>query len=185
MDAMDDRRNALELATNTKEVAELVMITDLIRNDLGSICDYGSVEVKELVRCRTYSHVFHLVSTVAGRIRDDHSHLQAVLACFPGGSITGAPKIKAMEVIRELENVPRGFYTGAFGYFGFDGSAQLGMSIRTCERRKDRLTFWTGSGITIDSDPVKEFEETNHKARAIKDAYQLYQNTKPERIPAL
>ncbi len=178
-DAMDDRRNALELATNAKEVAELIMITDLIRNDLGSICDYGSVEVKELVRCRTYSHVFHLVSTVAGRIRDEHSHLQAVQACFPGGSITGAPKLRAMDVIRELEGRTRGFYTGAFGYFGFDGSVQLAMSIRTCEHRGGSLSFWTGSGITIDSDPVKEFEETNYKARAMQDAYQLYQNTRP------
>jgi anthranilate synthase component 1 len=90
-----------------------------------------------------------------------------------------------MEVIRELEGRARGYYTGAFGYFGFDGSAQLGMSIRTCERRDDTLSFWTGSGITIDSDAVKEFEETNHKARAMQDAFRLYQNTKPERVPAL
>jgi para-aminobenzoate synthetase component I len=185
VDAMDDRRNALELATNAKEVAELVMITDLARNDLGVICDYGSVEVKELVRCRTYSHVFHLVSTVTGRLRDDLTPIQAVQACYPGGSITGAPKRKAMEMIQQLEKQPRGFYTGAFGYFGFDGSAQLGMSIRTCQRHGNKLSFWTGSGITIDSNPLEEFEETNHKARAMQDAFQLYQNTIPNKVGCL
>jgi para-aminobenzoate synthetase component I len=178
-DAMGDRQNALELATNSKEVAELVMITDLERNDLGRICEYGSVEVKELVRCRTYSHVFHLASTVTGRIQGGISPLRAVQACYPGGSITGAPKLKAMEMIRHLEHAPRGFYTGAFGYFGFDGSVQLGMSIRTCERRGDKLSFWAGSGITIDSDPVKEFEETHHKAAAMQGAYELYLNNRP------
>ncbi|MDZ4788904.1 MAG: anthranilate synthase component I family protein [Blastochloris sp.] len=171
---MEDRQNALELATNTKEVAELVMITDLERNDLGAISEYGTVEVKELVRCRAYSHVFHLVSTITSRLRKEISPLQAVHRCFPGGSITGAPKKKAMEVIQQLEAEERGSYTGAFGYFGFDGSVQLGMTIRTCERKGEHLSFRVGSGITIDSDPVKEFEETNHKAKAMKDAYALY-----------
>lgn len=180
--AIDDRQNALELATNAKEVAELVMITDLERNDLGAISEYGSVEVKELVRCREYSHVFHLVSTIVSTLLPGLSPLEAVQACYPGGSITGAPKKKAMEFIKKLEGQDRGYYTGAFGYFGFDGSVQLGMSIRTCERRDQTLSFWAGSGITIESDPVKEFEETGHKAKAILDAYALYLKTKNAQV---
>ncbi|NJK90964.1 MAG: anthranilate synthase component I family protein [Blastochloris sp.] len=178
--AMDDRRNALELSTDPKEVAELVMITDLERNDLGTFCEYGSVEVKELVRCRTYSHVFHLVSTIVGRMREGCRPLQAVRHCFPGGSITGAPKRTAMELIRRLEGRERGSYTGAFGYFGFDGSMQLGMAIRTCEQVRGCLSFWAGSGITMDSNPGREWQETHHKARAMQEAYALYERTREQ-----
>ncbi|GAB4240199.1 MAG: hypothetical protein OHK005_02170 [Candidatus Methylacidiphilales bacterium] len=169
-DASRDQRNAFELSTDPKEVAELVMITDLERNDLGQICEFGSVEVVELVARRSYSHVHHLVSTIEGLMRPGIGLVEAVRACFPGGSITGAPKGKAQEVIAMLEPVPRGFYTGALGYFGYDGSARFSMIIRCLEIARNEISFGVGSGLTIDSDPVREFMETEQKAAALREA---------------
>ncbi|MEM6886302.1 MAG: aminodeoxychorismate synthase component I [Verrucomicrobiota bacterium] len=173
-DPMRDRQNAFELRTSEKEIAELVMITDLERNDLGRICDYGTVQVPELLKSEEFSHVHHLVSTVEGRLKQDVNMVEAVRACFPGGSITGAPKKRSMEIIEELEPEPRGIYTGAIGYFGFDGTAQFNIAIRTCEIRGDRMKFFTGSGITWGSDPEQEFEETCHKAAGMKEAAGAY-----------
>ncbi len=178
-DGLRDRQNAFELATSPKEIAELVMITDLERNDLGAICEYGSVTVPSLLHCEAFSHVFHLISTVEGQLRGDISPVQAVRACFPGGSITGAPKRRAREIIAQLEPFRRGFYTGAIGYFGFDGSAQFNIAIRTAEYHRGKLSFFAGSGITADSDPVQEFEETEHKARALCQAFSIYQARRP------
>ncbi len=169
-DLSQDQRNAFELSTDPKEVAELVMITDLERNDLGQICEFGSVEVLELVARRSYSHVHHLVSTIDGLLRRDVGPVEAVRACFPGGSITGAPKGMAQEVIALLEPVPRGFYTGALGYFGYDGSARFSMIIRCLEISLGEVAFGVGSGLTIDSDPAREFEETEQKAGALREA---------------
>lgn len=170
----EDRKEADELEASVKERAELVMITDLERNDLGKICDYGSVRVPELMKRVSFSHVHHLISTVEGTLRSSVTPIQALHACFPGGSVTGAPKKRAMEIISELENEPRGFYTGAIGYFGFDGSARFNIAIRTCEYQNETLSFFVGSGITLLSSPKLEYEETCHKARAIEEAYELY-----------
>ena len=170
-----DERNAAALLASAKERAELIMITDLERNDLGQVCEFGSVSVDELLVCEKLSHVFHLVSTVEGKLRPGISPLAALRACFPGGSITGAPKKRAMEIIAELEPFARGFFTGAIGYFGYDGSAQFNIAIRTAEYRDKRLSFMTGSGITIGSDANDEFAETEHKARALKEAFSIYE----------
>jgi len=183
-DPMRDRLNAYELTASPKEQAELVMITDLERNDLGRVCEFGSVVVDELVKRETYSHVHHLVSTVTGTLRQGVDTLSAVRACFPGGSITGAPKKRAMEIIAELEPEGRGWYTGAVGYFGYDGSVQFNIAIRTMVVEGDVVHFHTGSGITADSDPGHEFEETNHKAAALCQAFDQYRAARPERVGA-
>ena len=128
---VEDKRQARELLVSPKDNAELVMITDLERNDLGKVCAFGSVQVRELVRVETYATVHHLVSTVEGVLQPDVSHVDCVRACFPGGSITGAPKIRAMEIIDELEPHARGVYTGAIGFFGFNGLSHFNIAIRT------------------------------------------------------
>jgi anthranilate/para-aminobenzoate synthase component I len=170
-DPLRDSQNAYDLTASPKELAELVMITDLERNDLGQVCEFGSVDVTDLVKREAFSHVHHLISTVQGRLRAEVSPLQAVRACFPGGSITGAPKKRACEIIAALEPEPRGWYTGAMGYFGFDGTVQLNITIRTLIQSGDEVSFFTGSGITADSDPVQEFIETRHKAAALLQAW--------------
>ncbi len=156
-----------ELWRSEKDNAELLMITDLERNDLGRVCEFGSVHVRELKRIESYATVHHLVSTVAGRLRPDVSHVDCVRACFPGGSITGAPKIRAMEIIDELEPHARGVYTGAIGYFGFNGVTQFNIAIRTAVYQSGRLTFHAGGGIVADSEPDAEYEETLAKAQGI------------------
>jgi anthranilate/para-aminobenzoate synthase component I len=143
----DDASVMEELLGSEKERAELVMITDLERNDLGQVCEYGSVRVPELLHLEAYEQVFHLVSTVEGRLRDEVSHVEALRACFPGGSISGAPKKRAMEIIAELEPFPRGIYTGAIGSFGFNGESRFSMAIRTAvfepERTHDRVVLFS------------------------------------------
>jgi anthranilate/para-aminobenzoate synthase component I len=169
-----DQHNAFELITDPKEVAELVMITDLERNDLGQVCEFGSVEVGELVVRRSYSHVHHLVSTIDGLLRADVEPLDAVRACFPGGSITGAPKGMARRVIAELEPESRGCYTGAMGYLGYDGSVRLSMVIRCLEIERGEVSYGVGSGLTIDSDPAREFHETTQKGSALQESVGMY-----------
>jgi len=171
----EDERLARELASDPKEIAELIMITDLERNDLGRICEYGSVEVLDLVKQQAYSHVHHQYSTVRGKLRADVTPLAAVVECLPGGSITGAPKLRAMEIIREVERQPRGLYTGAIGCFGYDGTADFSIAIRTFEYTEGELSFGVGSGITWDSIPTLEFQETQHKARAMLEAFASYE----------
>ncbi len=136
-DPTRDAQLAYELQTSAKELAELVMITDLLRNDLGKVCEFGSVQVPELAKLEKFAQVQHLVSTVEGRLRKDVTHFAAFASCFPGGSITGAPKFRAMEIIDELEPVSRGPYCGAIGYLGFNRESQLSIAIRTaiCARR--------------------------------------------------
>jgi para-aminobenzoate synthetase component 1 len=163
-DAERDAQLAFELLTSPKENAELVMITDLLRNDLGKVCEFGSVRVPELARLERFPHVQHLVSTVEGRLRPGVSHLQALAACFPGGSITGAPKVRAMEIIDELEPVARGPYTGALGYLGFNQESQLSILIRSAVLKNGVAFFNVGAGIVADSDPEAEYEETVAKA---------------------
>ena len=162
-----DEREALELKSSPKELAELIMITDLERNDLGSICEYGSVTTLRIAELERYAQVFHLVSTIEGTLREDVSQVAAVAACFPGGSISGAPKKRALEIISELEPTPRGLFTGAIGYFGYNGESQFNIAIRTVMIRDGEASFHVGAGITADSDPEKEWEETLHKAAGI------------------
>jgi len=159
-----DARLGYELQTSAKDRAELVMITDLLRNDLGRFCEYGSVTVPELAKLERFAQVQHLVSTVEGRLRRGVTHLQALASCFPGGSITGAPKIRAMQIIDELEPVVRGPYTGCLGYLGFNRESQFNILIRTAVCRDCTAWFHVGAGIVADSDPAAEYEETLNKA---------------------
>lgn len=165
--ARDDAAAVRELMASAKERAELVMITDLERNDLGQVCEYGTVQVTGLCELETFAQVHHLVSTVEGRLRPGISAIQAVRACYPGGSITGAPKKRAREIITELEPVPRGIYTGALGFFGCDGAAVFNIAIRTLVVRGGLATYGVGAGIVADSDPALEYEETLHKAAGL------------------
>lgn len=174
-DPDEDRRSAYELQTSAKEISELVMITDLLRNDLGQVCEYGSVEVTEMLQLETLAQVHHLVSTVTGTLRPEIDALAALAACFPGGSITGAPKKRAMEIIHELEQAPRGIYCGAIGWLGYNGECSFNIAIRTLVRDGDRLIYQVGAGIVADSDPEKEYEETLHKAAGIRLAVERWQ----------
>ena len=175
-DPDEDRRSAYELQTSAKEISELVMITDLLRNDLGQVCEFGSVEVAEMLRLESLAQVHHLVSTVTGILRADVDAIAAVAACFPGGSITGAPKKRAMEIIRELEQAPRGIYCGAIGWLGYNGESSFNIAIRTIVRNGDHLTYQVGAGIVADSDPEKEYEETLHKAAGIRLAVERWRS---------
>ena len=166
-DATADALSEYELVTSPKEIAELVMITDLERSDLGRVCEYGRVRATELLKLERYEQVFHLVSTVEGRLRGEIDHAAALQSCFPGGSITGAPKKRAREIIAELEPEPRGLYTGAIGYFGFNGESRFNIAIRTVIMENGIAHFHTGAGIVADSVPEKEYEETQHKAAGI------------------
>ena len=175
-DPMRDEQLAFELMTDPKELAELIMITDLERNDLGRICEYGSVAVTQLVQLERYAQVFHLVSTIEGMLRPEIDALAAVRACFPGGSISGAPKKRACEIIAELEPCPRGIYTGLIGYFDDNGDAAFSIAIRTLVRESARLHFSVGSGITAGSVPAREYEETLHKAAGMQLALEAYRS---------
>jgi para-aminobenzoate synthetase component 1 len=172
-DPTRDAQLAYELQTSAKELAELVMITDLLRNDLGKVCEYGSVQVPELAKLEKFAQVQHLVSTVEGRLRNDVTHFAAFASCFPGGSITGAPKFRAMEIIDELEPVSRGTYCGAIGYLGFNRESQLNIAIRTAICRDGVAHFNVGAGIVADSNPAAEYQETLAKARGFLTALQL------------
>ena len=163
-DPTRDAQLAYELQTSAKELAELVMITDLLRNDLGKVCEFGSVQTPELARLERFAQVQHLVSTVEGRLRAEVTHLAALAACFPGGSITGAPKFRAMEIIDELEPLARGPYTGALGYLGFNRESQLNIIIRTAICHERTAYFHVGAGIVADSIPEAEYDETLAKA---------------------
>ncbi len=172
-DPTRDAQLTYELQTSSKEMSELVMITDLLRNDLGRVCEFGSVQVPELVRLERYAQVQHLVSTVEGRLRSGVTHFHAFASCFPGGSVTGAPKIRAMEIIDELEPVTRGPYTGALGYLGFNRESQLSIIIRTALAKAGRVHFNVGAGIVAESNPAAEHDETMAKARGFFAALQL------------
>ena len=178
-DPLRDAQLTYELQRSEKEMAELVMITDLLRNDLGRVCEYGSVQVPELVRLERYAQVQHLVSTVEGRLRGGVTHLDALAACFPGGSITGAPKIRAMEIIDELEPVARGPYCGCHGYLGFNRESELSITIRTAVLRNGMAWFHVGAGIVADSKPEAEYDETLAKAGGLLAALELSPEGKP------
>ncbi len=163
----EDALSMAELQSSLKERSELVMITDLERNDLGRVCKFGSVEVVELLALESFEHVHHLVSTVTGQLRDGLDAIDVIHQCSPGGSITGAPKKRAMEIIAELEPCQRGAYTGAIGYIGADGAAAFNIAIRTIVATDRQMSFHVGSGIVADSDPEAEYQETLHKGKGM------------------
>ena len=183
-DPTRDAQLAYELQTSAKEMSELVMITDLLRNDLGRVCEFGSLRVPDLARLERYPHVQHLVSTIEGRLRPDIAHFPAFAACFPGGSITGAPKFRAMEIIDELEPIARGPYTGALGYLGFNRESQLSIIIRAAICRENVAYFQVGAGIVADSEPSAEYEETLAKAGGFFEALQLQEHAPSPRVSA-
>ncbi len=166
-DAEEDRRLAAELLASPKDRAELSMIVDLERNDLGRVCSYGSVQVEEHAVIESYATVHHLVSTVVGELHPGRDVVDLLRASFPGGSITGAPKIRSMEIIDELEPTARSVYTGCIGYLGFDGRADLNIAIRTALVVDGRAYFQVGGGIVADSVPEDEYQETLDKGEAI------------------
>lgn len=163
--ADDDLSN--ELFAHPKERAEHIMLIDLERNDLGRVSLPGSVEVDEMMVLESYAHVHHIVSNVRGKLRSDTTPGSAIGAVFPGGTITGCPKVRCMEIIDELEFAPRGAYTGSFGYLNCDGSLDLNILIRTMVKRDNQITFRAGAGIVADSDPQSELDETRAKAEGM------------------
>jgi para-aminobenzoate synthetase component 1 len=171
--AAEDNALAAELLDSVKDRAENVMIVDLERNDLGRVCRYGTVKVRELWTLEKYATVFQLTSTVAGRLREDKGRIDLLKGAFPGGSITGAPKVRAMEIIDELEPTRRSVYTGSIGYLGFDGGMDSSIVIRTFIVKDGRAYFQVGGGIVWDSDPEGEYQETMDKARALIGALSL------------
>jgi para-aminobenzoate synthetase component 1 len=162
---LTDKKIISELLTSEKDRAELIMIVDLERNDLGKICEYGTVKVKKLINLEKYKTVFQTTSTIEGRLKKGINFKNIIEATFPGGSITGAPKKRAMEIIEELEPTKRNFYCGSFGYFGFNENLQLNILIRTLLLKNNTLYYPVGGGIVWDSIPEKEYEETFTKAR--------------------
>ncbi|HKL50742.1 MAG TPA: aminodeoxychorismate synthase component I [Wenzhouxiangellaceae bacterium] len=162
-----DRALSSELLGHPKERAEHIMLIDLERNDLGRICVPGTVEVDELMIVESYTHVHHIVSNIRGRLRDDVSPADVIRACFPGGTITGCPKVRCMEIIAELETAGRGFYTGSMGYLGLDGHMDLNILIRSMLVSERGIRFRTGAGIVADSEPAAELAETEAKARGL------------------
>jgi len=175
-DEVGDARLASELRASVKDRAENLMIVDLLRNDLSRVCAADSVAAEELFRVESYRTVHHLVSTVSGRLLPGRTAVDLLRAAFPSGSVTGAPKIRAMEIIAELEPVERGPYCGALGYLGFGGDMDTSVSIRIAVAAAGRIVFHAGGGVVADSDPQAEYEETLDKARALFEAV-------PEPVP--
>ncbi|MBI4342705.1 MAG: aminodeoxychorismate synthase, component I [Candidatus Omnitrophica bacterium] len=166
----EDAVRSLELLLSEKERAEHIMLVDLARNDLGRVCAAGSVAVNELMALEEYSHVIHIVSDVAGELRNGCDAADVIRAVFPGGTITGCPKVRCMQILRELEPVARGLYTGSLGVIGFDGTMDLNIAIRTMVVRQARASFHVGAGIVADSEPEREYHETLAKAGALMQA---------------
>jgi len=171
----EDRALAEELAADVKERSEHVMLVDLGRNDVGRVASYGTVHVPTYMQIERYSHVMHLVSKVEGMLAGGHDRLDALTACFPAGTVSGAPKIRAMEIIRELEGQRRGVYAGAVGYLDFAGNLDFCIAIRTMVIEAGRAFVQAGAGIVADSVPAAEYEETRAKARAVLAALELAQ----------
>ncbi|HYP49343.1 MAG TPA: aminodeoxychorismate synthase component I [Pyrinomonadaceae bacterium] len=167
----EDSLLRLELQQSRKDRAENVMIVDLLRNDLGRVCEFGSVKVEKLCEIEEYPTLFHSVSTVSGRLRENAKASDLIKAAFPCGSITGAPKVRAMQILDQIETAPRGISMGAIGYFGFDGSIDLNVAIRTAFVRENQAVLNVGGGIVFDSEPEAEYEESLIKTRALFDSF--------------
>jgi anthranilate synthase component 1 len=177
----DDARLATELLADPKERAEHVMLVDLGRNDLGRVCRPGSVEVPVFATIERYSHVMHIVSTVVGTLRPDRTAFDALAATFPAGTLSGAPKVRAMEIIEELEPTRRGLYGGTVGYFGFSGDMDMAIAIRTALLRDGKAYVQAGAGVVADSDPAAEDQETRNKAAAVLAAIAAAETLRPAR----
>jgi anthranilate synthase component 1 len=171
--ADEDARLAAEMRADEKEVAEHMMLVDLGRNDLGRVAEFGSVRVDDLMTVERYSHVQHLVTALSARLRAGADCFDALAACFPAGTVTGAPKVRAMQIIRELEPAPRGVYAGSVLYLDYAGNLDSCISIRTLVERDGRAEIQAGAGIVADSDPSSEYEECVNKARALIRAVEL------------
>jgi len=171
-DAEQDARDTAELIAHPKERAEHVMLIDLERNDVGRVCEAGSVHVDEYMVTESYAHVHHIVSNVRGTLRADANAVSALRALFPGGTITGCPKIRCMQIIAELEGEGRGAYTGSLGWLGTDGDADFNILIRTLTMRGDQIELRAGAGIVADSVPERELEETRAKALGMLRAFE-------------
>ena len=172
-DPAENKRLAQELLADPKERAEHVMLVDLARNDLGRISKYGSVHVPEFMKVHQYSHVQHIVSQVVGNLRDELQSYDALRSVFPAGTVSGAPKVRAMEIIDELEPSRRGPYAGAVGYFSFNGNADFAITIRTLFADGNQAYIQAGAGIVADSVPEREWFETDHKAKALMNALEI------------
>jgi anthranilate synthase component 1 len=171
----EDMRLGEELKRNEKERAEHVMLVDLGRNDIGRVCDYGTVRVPTFMALERYSHVMHLVSVVEGQLAEGSDRLDALVSCFPAGTVSGAPKVRAMQIINELEPTRRGLYAGAVGYLDFAGNLDFCIAIRSILLEKGKAFIQAGAGIVADSNPTAEYEETRDKARAMIRALELAQ----------
>ena len=168
-DIFEDEQQKQSLQNSHKDKSENLMIVDLLRNDIGKTCKKGSVKVPLIFNVESYATVHHLVSTVTGVLEDDQHALDLLKTCFPGGSITGAPKIRSMEIIEELEPNRRGVYCGAIGYIGFNGNMDTNIAIRTLVHSNDTIRFWAGGGIVNDSEMADEYQESFDKAKALLD----------------
>jgi anthranilate synthase component 1 len=166
----EDEQLAQELILDPKERAEHVMLIDLARNDLGRVAEFGSVRVTEKMSIERYSHVMHIVSHVVARLREGQNAFDLIRATFPAGTVSGAPKIRAMQIIAELEKARRGFYSGIVGYIGFDGSLDSCIALRSLVLKDGKAYFQAGAGIVADSQPAHEFEECVNKAKAMLEA---------------
>ena len=171
----EDVRLAEELKRSEKEKAEHVMLVDLGRNDIGRVCDYGTVRVPTFMALERYSHVMHLVSVVEGQLAEGRDRLDALVSCFPAGTVSGAPKVRAMQIINELEPTRRGLYAGAVGYLDFAGNLDFCIAIRSILMEGGKAYIQAGAGIVADSNPTAEYEETKDKARAMLRALELAQ----------
>ncbi|MGQ9786578.1 MAG: anthranilate synthase component I [Anaerolineae bacterium] len=169
----EDAELAAELLADEKERAEHVMLVDLGRNDLGRVCEYGSVRIEEMMTIERYSHVMHIVSDIRGQLREGHDAFDLLRATFPAGTVTGAPKVRAMEIIEELERVRRGIYAGVIGYIGYDGRMDSCIAIRMIVMQGNTAYIQAGAGIVADSEPTREYQETLNKARALAEAVQI------------
>jgi anthranilate synthase component 1 len=166
----EDDKYAESLLADSKETAEHVMLVDLARNDMGRVSEFGSVQVSDFKKIEKYSHVMHIISKVHGKLRDEKTSVEAFKSAFPAGTVSGAPKIRAMEIINKLEPDKRGFYAGATGYFNYSGNMDMAIAIRTMLAKEGKIFYQTGAGIVADSDPEKEYQETLNKGRALREA---------------
>jgi anthranilate synthase component 1 len=172
-DEKEDKELAQELLASEKERAEHIMLVDLGRNDLGRVCEFGTVKITEKMVVEKYSHVMHIVSNLTGKLKKNKDAVDLLAATFPAGTVTGAPKVRAMEIIDELENVKRGPYAGCVGYFGYSGELDSGITIRTIIFKGNKAYVQVGAGIVADSVPAQEYKETLNKAKAMLKAIEL------------
>ena len=170
---MEEAELEQDLKSDEKECAEHLMLVDLGRNDLGRVCDFGEVKVEKLMFIEKYSHVMHLVSSLKGKMKKELDRFDALAACFPAGTVTGAPKIRAMEIIQELEPGPRGIYAGAIGYLDYCGNLDTCITIRTIVFKDGKASIQAGAGIVADSIPEREYTECLNKAKALIHSLEL------------